>query len=68
MLIKELKMLKELDTPKGRGYAWLLIDYGAESDLYWTVAIHDTAEIWTFSNKEVRAVKNITLGRLVDAN
>lgn len=50
-------------TPKGEGFAHILIDYGPESDLYWTVFITATGEIWTFSNREVRASKNITLGR-----
>lgn len=50
-------------TPKGEGFAHILIDYGPESDLYWTVFITDTGEIWTFSNRDVRASKNITLGR-----
>jgi hypothetical protein len=52
-----------LDTPKGEGFAHFLIDYGPESDLYWTVFITATGEIWTFANREVRASKNITLGR-----
>jgi len=52
-----------LNTPKGKGFAHFLIDYGPESDLYWTVFITETGEIWTFANREVRASKNITLGR-----
>lgn len=53
-----------LNTPKGEGFAHFLIDYGPESDLYWTVFITATGEIWTFANHQVRASKNITLGRL----
>ena len=52
-----------MTTPKGEGYAHVLIDYGPESDLYWTVLITATGEIWTYANRHVRAVKNITLGR-----
>lgn len=52
-----------MNTPKGEGFAQFLIDYGPESDLYWTVFITETGEIWTFANREVRASKNITLGR-----
>lgn len=52
-----------MNTPKGEGFAHFLLDYGPESDLYWTVVITETGEIWTFANKEVRASKNITLGR-----
>lgn len=50
-------------TPKGEGFAHVLIDYGPELDLYWTVFITATGEVWTFSNRDVRASKNITLGR-----
>ncbi|HEV7121949.1 MAG TPA: hypothetical protein VGN24_00815 [Rhodanobacter sp.] len=57
-----------LNTPKGEGFAHLVIDYGPESDLYWTVLITETGEIWTYSNKYVRASKNITLGRTQPAS
>ncbi len=52
-----------MNTPKGEGFAHVLIDYGPESDLYWTVLITETGEIWTYANRHVRAAKNITLGR-----
>jgi hypothetical protein len=52
-----------MNTPKGEGFAHILIDYGPESDLYWTVLITETGEIWTYANRHVRASKNITLGR-----
>ncbi len=52
-----------LVTPKGEGFAHILLDYGPESDLYWTVLITQTGEIWTYANREVRAARNITLGR-----
>lgn len=55
-----------MNTPKGEGFAHFLIDYGMESDLYWTVFITDTGEIWTYANKLVRASKNITLGRILN--
>ncbi|MEO7050071.1 MAG: hypothetical protein ABI128_00245 [Rhodanobacter sp.] len=56
-----------LNTPKGEGFAHLVLDYGPESDLYWTVLITETGEIWTYANKYVRASKNITLGRIQPA-
>lgn len=64
MNIHQLNPPIPLNTPKGQGFAWLVIDYGVEHDLMWTVAIDDTGEIWTFSNREVRAQKNITVGRI----
>jgi hypothetical protein len=54
-----------LDTPKGPGIALLMIDYGQEFNLMWIVVIDATGEIWTFQNPQVRAQKNITMGRLV---
>jgi hypothetical protein len=53
-----------LSTPKGDGLAWAVIDYGTEFNLMWVVAIDETREIWTFQNYDVRAMKNITMGRL----
>ncbi len=53
-----------MNTPKGEGFAHVLLDYGPESDLYWIVIITETGEIWTYANKYVRASKNITLGRV----
>jgi len=52
-----------MNTPKGEGFAHLMLDYGPESDLYWVVLITETGEIWTYANRYVRAAKNITLGR-----
>lgn len=52
-----------LNTPKGVGVAWLVIDYYPEYNLFWTVAIDSTGEIWTFNNIEVRAIKNTTMAR-----
>ena len=51
-------------TPKGEGIAHFLIDYGIEDNLYWVVFIHETGECWTYDNPQIRACKNITLGRL----
>lgn len=66
-MILQLNPTIPLDTPKGAGQALLVIDYGSEHHLMWTVAIDSTGEIWTFSNPEVRAQKNITVGRLLNS-
>jgi hypothetical protein len=63
-MILQLNPPIPVNTPKGSGLAWLLIDYGPEHDLMWTVAIDDTGELWTYGNPQVRAQKNITLERL----
>ena len=51
-----------LDTPKGRGLAHLVIDYGPDHDLLWTVFLKETGESWTFPNREIRYDRNATLG------
>ncbi len=53
-----------LSTPKGNGVAWAVIDYGVEYNLMWVVTLDESGEIWTFQNPLVRALKNITMGRL----
>ena len=49
-------------TPKGKGRAIVLIDYGEDHHLMWVCAIDDTGEIWTYRNPEVRVHANTTLG------
>ena len=45
-----------------KGYAFLVIDYSQEHDLYFTCAL-DNGEIWTLNNKDITLQENITLGR-----
>lgn len=66
-MILEIKNLIWLETPKGQGVAKFVIDYGVDSSLQWVVFINDTCECWTFSNEEVRASNNITLGRIKES-
>lgn len=51
-----------VETPKGSGYAQVLIDYGPDYDLLWVV-FQDSGECWTWRNDHIRATRNITLGR-----
>jgi uncharacterized cupin superfamily protein len=51
-------------TPKGKGLAHVLINYGAEFDLLWVVFQDDTGECWTYNNREVRAQPNVSMGRI----
>lgn len=64
MTVTQLSPPIPMMCPKGEGMAWFLIDYSPEHDLLWTIAINDTGEIWTYANKYVKAIKNITLDRL----
>lgn len=61
-MILEISQLLWLSTPKGQAVAKFLIDNGPDSDLQW-VCIQQNGEIWTWSNWDVRALDNITLGR-----
>lgn len=62
-MIVQLNPTIPLITPKGKGFAHLLIDYSQEHDLMWVVFINESGECWTFKNSEVRIVDNLSLGR-----
>jgi hypothetical protein len=66
-VILQLKPVIEVDTPKGRGHAEFLLDYGPEADLLWVVVMRDTGEIWTFRNADLRATANVSIGRKLAA-
>lgn len=51
-----------LETPKGKGFAHFLIDYGQEHDLIWVVFMDETGECWSVRNPDVRLQKNFTMG------
>ena len=61
-MITQLNPPLWLQTPKGKALCHFLIDYGPEHDLLW-VCFQQDGECWTWSNKEIRADTNITLGR-----
>lgn len=52
-------------TPKGKGWAFVLIDRSQEHDLEWVCFIDDTAECWTFSNRDIKIQNNITMRRQI---
>lgn len=64
-MLLQLNPIIPIETPKGKGQALLVIDYGSEHHLMWVVAIDGTGEIWTFPNPEVRAQENITMGGVI---
>lgn len=66
-MFTQLNPMIPVDTPRGSGYAIGVIDYSQEHDLLWVVFLDESRECWTFSNPEIRAPKNITLGRLGDS-
>ena len=50
-------------SPKGPCLAHFLIDNGIENNLLWITFQDNTGECWTWSNRDIRAQKNITAGR-----
>ncbi len=62
-MIAQLNPTLPVDTPKGKGLAFLVLDYGEEHFLYFTVAIDASREIWTFPNTKIHVQENITFGR-----
>lgn len=63
-MILQLNPPIPVETPKGPGMAHLVIDYGIEHNLFWVVFIDKTGECWTYPNMDIRAQKNVTLGRV----
>jgi hypothetical protein len=61
-MILQLDPTLPLETPKGRGFAHFLIDYGTEHHLLWVVFLDATGECWTFPNPEIRLQSNPTMG------
>ena len=53
----------EVNTPKGDGVVWYLVDYGHETDTIYTIIINDTGELWQFSHKDIIVKPNITFRR-----
>ena len=62
-MILQLDPPLPLSTPRGLGLAHVLIDYGPEHDLVWVVFLDGTGQCWSYRNPEVRAIKNLTMGR-----
>lgn len=64
MTLLQLNPTIPVMTPKGSGQAILVIDYGSEHNLIWTVIIDNTGEIWSLQNPHIRGQKNITMERM----
>jgi len=62
MMMMQLNPPLPVTTPKGRGLAHMVIDYGPEADIVWVV-FQDTGEIWSWLNQDTRAQPNLTFKR-----
>lgn len=65
--ILQLNPTIPVNTPKGSAEAWFILDYSSESDIMFVCVLDSNGEIWTFKSSECRGLKNITLGRTLDA-
>jgi hypothetical protein len=48
-------------TPKGEGFALLIIDYGIHLNSVWVVTIFDTGEVTHIDSNEVKVMGNSML-------
>lgn len=53
-----------LNTPRGPALAHGVIDYGPEHNLVWVCFTDSDGQVWCWDNSKVRAVKNVTMGRV----
>ena len=65
MTVTQLNPPLPLNTPKGPALAHMVVDYGPEHSLIWVCFQDDTGECWSWANPEIRAQKNITMGRVL---
>lgn len=63
MIIYEPQNCLEVETPKGRATVWLVTEYGVETEKVFTCIVKATGEIWEFTNRDIRAVNNLTFNR-----
>ena len=49
-MLTQLNPLLPMDTPKGRGLAHFVIDYGPEAHVFWVVFMDADGACWTVPN------------------
>lgn len=62
-MLTQLNPPLPMETPKGRGLAHFVIDYGPEANLLWVVFMDADGACWTVPNPEIRMTANWTMGR-----
>ncbi len=63
MSILQLNPPLPVVTPKGDGYAHVLIDYGSEFNLLWVVFLDDSESAGLTTILKSALQKNVTMGR-----
>ena len=61
-MMMQLQAPIPLETPKGDGFAHLVIDYGQEHYLHFVCFLNDSGDCWIFDNRQVRMQPNFTMG------
>jgi hypothetical protein len=51
-----------METPKGKAWAFVMINPSQEHHLQWVCMICETREIWVFQNPQVKIEPNFTMG------
>ena len=49
-------------TPKGKGFIWLVTEFGTETSKLFTI-IHENGEIWEWQPKDIKVLNNVTYNR-----
>lgn len=63
-MILELKQILPLITPRGRAYAYFLLDYGPDSPLFFITFLRDSGQCWIYPQSQIVLEPNETLGIL----
>ena len=63
MILFEPQNRIDVITPKGKGFIWLVTDYGTETSKLFTV-IQDNGEIWEWQPKDIKVLDNISFTRI----
>jgi hypothetical protein len=61
-MIYEPQNRVEVITPKGKGFIWLVTEFGTETSKLFTI-IHENGEIWEWQPNDIKVLNNITYGR-----
>lgn len=62
-MILQLEPQIEVITPLGRGWAWLIVDYGYMLNTVWIVRLDETGIVRHVNSNDIRIESNPMLGQ-----
>lgn len=62
-MILEIQNRIEVESPKGKGFIWLVTEFGTETSKVFTV-IQDNGQIWEWQPNDLKVMDNITFNRI----